>query len=370
MKRSQDADAYTIKIGKERLAEAAQLPAQPYSLSASKTIIFDTETTGLNPGEDEIIQISIIDGLGNVLINELVHPYWKKSWSEAARVNGITPDRVANAPYPHELIPKVKGIFAAADLLVAYNNQFDLNFLEEWGIQAIGKKQFDVMLAFAREYGEWNDFFCDYKWQKLGDMYPLYWTTSKEGIFMHYSYEFKLMCVELYHSGSYPDIPEGVNPDTLKSNIRQWARLVDLHGPEVLKPKVFNKVWTPEEKFELVSKVIAGIPKKKVAIEAGINPGMLYQWLHKYKLQGYNGLVESKKGRPTKEPRMKKSTNPLPLTESEREELIRLRAENEYIKAENEVIKKRIALRQEKWAAQLKAKKQQSSKNSEKRDTN
>lgn len=46
--------------------------------------------------------------------------------------------------------------------------QDDLNFLEEWGIQAIGKKQFDVMLAFAREYGEWNDFFCDYKWQKLG----------------------------------------------------------------------------------------------------------------------------------------------------------------------------------------------------------
>ena len=81
-------------------------------------------------------------------------------------------------------------------------------------------------------------------------------------------------------------------------------------------------------------------------------------------------LAESKKGRPTKESRMKKSTNPLPLTESEREELIRLRAENEYIKAENEVIKKRIALRQEKWAAQLKAKKQQSSKNLEKKDTN
>ena len=25
------------------------------------------------------------------------------------------------------------------------------------------------------------------------DMYPLYWTTSKEGVFMRYSYEFKLM---------------------------------------------------------------------------------------------------------------------------------------------------------------------------------
>ncbi len=70
--------------------------------------------------------------------------------------------------------------------------------------------------------------------------------------------------------------------------------MVDLHGPEVLRHKVFNRVWTPEEKLELVSKVIAGIPRTKVAIE-GINPGMLYQWVHKYKLQGYNGLVESKK---------------------------------------------------------------------------
>ena len=97
---------------------------------------------------------------------------------------------------------------------------------------------------------------------------------------------------------------------------------------------------------------------------------MLYQWVYKYKSQGYNGLVGSKKGRSTKELKMKKPTNPLPLTESEREELMRLRSENEYIKAENEIIKKRIALRQEKWAAQLKAKKQQSSRTSEKKDTN
>ena len=126
---------------------------------------------------------------------------------------------------------------------------------------------------------------------------------------MRYSYEFKLMCVELYHSGSYPDIPEGLNPDTLKSYIRKWARLVDLHGPEVLKHKVFNRMWTPEEKLELVSKVIAGTPRTKVAIETGISTGMLCQWVHKYKLQGYNGLVESKKGRQAKEPRMKKSKN-------------------------------------------------------------
>ena len=122
--------------------------------------------------------------------------------------------------------------------------------------------------------------------------------------------------------------------------------------------------------MELISKVLAGKSNQSVALEAGINPSMLYQWVSKYKTDGYNGLVNMKKGRPCKESNMKKKTNPRPLTESEREELIRLRAENEYIKAENEVIKKRIALRQENWAAQFKAKKQQSSKNSEKKDTN
>ena len=66
---------------------------------------------------------------------------------------------------------------------------------------------------------------------------------------------------------------------------------------------------------------------------------------------------------------MKKETKPVDLTPSEREELIRLRAETEYLRTENEAIKKSIALRHEKEAALLKAKKQQSSKNSEKKDT-
>ena len=196
---------------------------------------------------------------------------------------------------------------------------------------------------------------------------------EKGVFFMRYSYEFKMRCVELYKSGTYPDVPQGMNPDTLKCNIREWSRMVDAQGPEVLKHKTFNKVWTPDEKYELVAQVIAGVPRKQVALKAGISTSLLYQWVNKYKTKGYNGLVESKRGRPPKEEVMKKSirpSTPSPLSESEREELLRLRAENEYIKAENEVIKKRIALRQEKWAAQLKAKKQQSSRNSEKKDTN
>ena len=187
---------------------------------------------------------------------------------------------------------------------------------------------------------------------------------------MRYSYEFKIKCIELYRKGLWPETPKGVKEASFRNKIREWSRIEIACGTEALRHKYQNKVWTAEERYELVAQVIAGQSCKSVAFSAGINDGMLYQWVRKYKELGYNGLVNMKKGRQSKEPQMKKNVIPTPLTESEREELIRLRAENEYIKAENEVIKKRIALRQEKWAAQLKAKKQQSSKNSEKKDTN
>ena len=187
---------------------------------------------------------------------------------------------------------------------------------------------------------------------------------------MRYSYEFKRMCVEMYREGNYPETPEGISTWRFHKTIRQWVRLEDAQGSEVLQHKIRNKVWKPEEKLELISKVIAGNACSEVAITNGINPGQLYQWVQKNKIKGYNGLVDMKKGRPPKEPQMKKEIKPTPLTESEREELIRLRAEVEYIKAENEVIKKEIALREEKEAARLKAKKQQSLKNSAKKDIN
>ena len=196
--------------------------------------------------------------------------------------------------------------------------------------------------------------------------------TSKEGIFMRYSYEFKRKCVEIYYQGNYPDTPEGISTKRFRSNIREWVRIEESCGPDALRHKAHNKNWTPEEKLELVAQVIAGASIKSVAVSAGINDGMLYQWVRKYKIYGYNGLISKQKGRKSKNPDMKKigTRKPPKPNESEYEELIRLRAENEYMKAEIEVIKKEIALREEKEAARLKAKKQQSSKNFVKKDTN
>ena len=192
-------------------------------------------------------------------------------------------------------------------------------------------------------------------------------------IFMRYSYEFKRKCVEMYREGQWPKTPSGIkNPKNFHKRIRRWCRMEDANGPDVLRHKGHNKEWSPEERLELVCEVLAGESISTVAFRAGINSVLLYQWVSKYKKAGYNGLVGRKKGRPPKEPKMKKINynNPKVLNESEYEELVRLRAENEYIKAEIEVIKKEIALREEREAARLKAKKQRSSKNSEKKDTN
>lgn len=188
---------------------------------------------------------------------------------------------------------------------------------------------------------------------------------------MRYSYEFKKKCVELYRQGKWPETPEGIKEANFHITIRRWVCLEDLNGPEVFKHKGSNKVWTPEEKLVLVFRVIAGESNQAVALKAGISSGMLYRWVRSYKIYGYNGLISKQKGRKPKNPDMKKTgtRKPSKPNESEYEELIRLRAENEYMKAEIEVIKKEIALREEKEAARLKAKKQQSSKNSKNKDT-
>ena len=188
---------------------------------------------------------------------------------------------------------------------------------------------------------------------------------------MRYSYEYKRKCVELYREGRWPETPEGIkDPENFRIMIRRWVRMEEENGPDVLRHKGQNREWGAEERLELVSRVLAGASVTSIAVGAGINSGLLYQWVRKYKTEGYNGLVSLKKGRAQKEPQMKKLnySNPKKLDESEYEELIRLRAENAYIKAEIEVIKKEIALREEKEAAQLKAKKQRSSKNSGKAD--
>ena len=161
---------------------------------------------------------------------------------------------------------------------------------------------------------------------------------------MRYSYEFKRKAIELFHQGEWPETPTGVLPHTFHEQIRKWAKQEIFNSPEINKHRIYKQWWSPEKKYELVCQVLLGKSIRSVSVMAGINTGQLYQWVHKYKTLGYNGLMNKPKGRPPKDCKMKvpKTISPRELKESEYEELVRLRAEIAYIKAENEVIKKRL----------------------------
>ena len=47
----------------------------------------------------------------------------------------------------------------------------------------------------------------------------------------------------------------GEKQKNFHKTIRKWARMEETCGPEVLHHKSQNKVWTVEEKYELVAKV-------------------------------------------------------------------------------------------------------------------
>lgn len=136
-------------------------------IDLNNIVVFDCETTGLDPEHDEILQLSIIDGNCNVLFSSFIKPLEKKTWEAAQAIHGISPDDVADAPAPCEVIDQIQKIFNDHKLHIAYNGCFDKNFLYKWGIDFGSAVYYDVMLAFAPIYGEWNDYYGEYKWQKL-----------------------------------------------------------------------------------------------------------------------------------------------------------------------------------------------------------
>ncbi|MDA5536451.1 3'-5' exonuclease [Yersinia mollaretii] len=137
-------------------------------------LILDTETTGL--GDDaEIIEISIIDCTGKILLDTLVKPL-KAIPAAATAIHGITNEMVADAPTWRDIHYQFMVLTNGRTLLI-YNAIFDARLIFQTvaasNLQFSGKKYiFDaecVMDSYAEYYGQWDQKRNKFKWQRLSN---------------------------------------------------------------------------------------------------------------------------------------------------------------------------------------------------------
>ena len=94
----------------------------------ARPVFLDTETTGLNDLA-EIVEISILDDDGLVLLDTLVRPR-RPIPADAIRIHGIRNEMVAEAPSWLQIWPEVEAILQGRPVGI-YNADFDLRMLKQ-----------------------------------------------------------------------------------------------------------------------------------------------------------------------------------------------------------------------------------------------
>jgi DNA polymerase-3 subunit epsilon len=96
-----------------------------------REIVLDTETTGLDPSKNRIVEIGAIELMNHVPTGRHFHKYINPEMdipAEATNVHGITNERVAKEPVFAEIAAEFIE-FAGDAKFVIHNAEFDMGFL-------------------------------------------------------------------------------------------------------------------------------------------------------------------------------------------------------------------------------------------------
>ena len=146
-----------IQIAREKLAQ--------------NPLYLDTETTGVEL-KSEIVEISIIDDQGQVLLDTLVRPTVSIP-ADATYIHGITDELVNGLPNWMQVWPQIESVLAGRSVGI-YNSEFDLRMMKQsharfpmrWPSYP-GFSAFCIMKLYAQFRGEWNRARGTYRWHSL-----------------------------------------------------------------------------------------------------------------------------------------------------------------------------------------------------------
>ena len=165
-----------------------------------------------------------------------------------------------------------------------------------------------------------------------------------------YSFEFKLKVVKDYLRGEIGGYSAIARKYGFKGNsqVENWVKDYEKYGEEGLKTKSTKTFYSGEFKLRVLQyRQYNNCSYREAADHFGIrNQTMIANWQKKYLDEGFEGLNRPI-GRSNTMSENKKKKKALELTKSEKEELIRLREENIFLKASLEYEKKLKALVQE-----------------------
>ncbi|NNE70302.1 MAG: 3'-5' exonuclease [Rhodothermales bacterium] len=111
-------------------------------MESIKIAAFDVETTGRNPSEDQIVEISVLASNGPDFWAALEAGRAGESFCRRIRpsvpvspgaqaVHGISEADLASEPPFAELADEIERLLGSADILLGYNVSFDIRFVEE-----------------------------------------------------------------------------------------------------------------------------------------------------------------------------------------------------------------------------------------------